>query len=54
MLVHCDTRVCVCVVCSQLQEMGWTQQMISEKVKEAAVNENEDLYGTIYGHIGER
>ena len=37
---------------SQLQQMGWTQQEISERVKEAAMSESESIYGTLYGCIG--
>ena len=38
---------------SKLLQLGWTQQQISERVKEKAVTESESIYGTLYGTLGE-
>ena len=33
--------------------MGYTQQMISEQVKQKAVSESESIYDSIYGTLGD-
>ena len=43
----------VCVEQSVLLQLGWSPQRISEQVKQAAVNENENIYGTIYAGLGD-
>ena len=47
----CGVCVCVCVCHSQLVQLGWTAQRISEQVKQAAINESENIYGTIYAGL---
>ena len=56
--LHCSLSFsvcgCGCILCgSQLQQLGWTPQMISEQIKEAAISETENIYGTIYGDLHE-
>lgn len=36
---------------AQLLQLGWTSQMIHDRVKEAAINESENIYGTIYADL---
>jgi hypothetical protein len=36
---------------NQLVQLGWTAQMISDRVKEAAISESENIYGTIYAGL---
>lgn len=38
---------------SKLIQLGWTQQQVTQRVKEKAVSESESIYGTLYGTLGE-
>ena len=49
--VYVRVCVCVCVIHSQMLQLGWTPQMIADHVKQAAINESENIYGTIYAGL---
>ena len=36
-----------------MTHMGWTQQQITQRVKEKAFSESESIYGTLYGTLGD-
>ena len=38
---------------SKLMQLGWTQQQVTQRVKEKAVSESESIYGTLYGTLGD-
>lgn len=40
-------------LCSKLIQLGWTQQQVTQRVKEKAVSESESIYGTLYGTLGD-